>query len=59
MLTREEYEAVRTDGTRFAIALDHENPEIDRVVSEHRRYAVVENVQEQPRRMARDTNPRR
>ena len=33
-LTRQEYEAVRDYSTRFAIAVDHENPEIDQLVTE-------------------------
>src|SRR6266568_9116314 len=41
-LTRIEYEAVRGDGTHFAIAVNHENPMVDRVVSESERYAVVQ-----------------
>ena len=35
-LTRLEYEAVRGYPTRFAIATDHENPEVDQLVSEGR-----------------------
>jgi hypothetical protein len=58
-LTRAEYEDVRTDGLHFAIAVNHENPEIDRVVSENERFAIVEKFLEMPRRMARATDPRR
>jgi hypothetical protein len=29
MLTRLEYESLRAHGARFAIALNHENPELD------------------------------
>ena len=43
-LTRPEYESVRAHATRFAIVLNHENPETDRVVAEHERYAVVEKL---------------
>jgi hypothetical protein len=43
-LTRAEYEAVRAQDTRFVIALDHENPEVERVVSETGRYAVIEKL---------------
>ena len=32
-LTRAEYEGIRSEATRFALALDHENPEIDSVIS--------------------------
>lgn len=58
-LSREEYEAVRRDGSRFAISINHEDPEIERVVVEYPRYAVVEKWFGEPRRMANDTNPRR
>jgi len=58
-LTHEEYEAIRDDGTRFAIAVNHEDPETDGVVAEYERYTVVEKWLGEPRRMANDTNPRR
>ena len=58
-LTHAEYEGVRARGTHFAIALDHENPEVDRVVSENERFAVVEKFLEMPRRVALQTDPRR
>lgn len=57
-LTRAEYEAVRLDATHFAIYPNHENPEIEAVVSQNDRFAVVEKLLEMPRRMARDTDPR-
>lgn len=58
-LTRLEYELIRADPVRFAIALNHENPEIDRVVVENERFATVDKFQGVPARIARDTNPRR
>ena len=58
-LTRAEYEGVRAYGTHFAIAIDHENPEIDRVVSENERFAIVEKFMDMPRRLALQTDPRR
>lgn len=57
-LTRPEYEAVRGFATRFAIAVDHENPEIDQVVSEGGRYAVVQKIAGRPARIARQTSIR-
>jgi hypothetical protein len=57
-LTRPEYEAVRGYSTRFAIAVDHENPEIDRLVSEGGRYAIVEKIAGRPARIARLTDHR-
>ncbi|HEX5018935.1 MAG TPA: hypothetical protein VFX15_15255 [Actinomycetes bacterium] len=41
-LTRGEYESVRAVPIRFAIALNHENPEIDLVLFENLRFATVE-----------------
>jgi hypothetical protein len=58
-LTRPEYEAVRGYSTRFAIATDHENPEIDQLVSEGGRFSVVQKVAGVPARIARQTDHRR
>lgn len=58
-LTRPEYEAVRSVAIRFAIALDHENPEIDRVVSENERFATVDKFYGAGMRIARGSDPRR
>ncbi len=58
-LTRPEYESIRAVGIRFAIALDHENPEIDRLLFENERFATVEKFGGMPARIARATNPRR
>ena len=58
-LTRPEYEAIRTVPIRFAIALNHENPEIDRVLLENERFATVEKFYGSAARIARATNPRR
>jgi hypothetical protein len=53
-----EYEAVRSRPTHFAIALNHENPEIDRVIAEYERYAVVEKTLAATVKIARETDPR-
>lgn len=58
-LTRSEYEAVRGYSTRFAIATDHENPEIDQLVSEGSRFSVVQKIAGRPARVARQTDHRR
>lgn len=58
-LTRPEYEAVRAVPVRFAIALNHENPEIDRVLFENRRFATVEKFYGAGAKIARSTDPRR
>jgi hypothetical protein len=57
-LTRPEYEAVRAVSNRFAIAVNHENPEVDRLLSENLRFATVEKVGAGAR-IARDSDPRR
>jgi hypothetical protein len=58
-LTRPEYEAVRAIPVRFAIALNHENPEIDRVLFENERFATIEKFYGSAARIARATDPRR
>ena len=57
-LTPSEYEAVRDYSTRFAIAADHENPEIDQLVTECGRYSVVQKIAGRPARIARQTDQR-
>ena len=58
-MTAVEYEAVRSEPTRFAIALDHENPELDSVVAEHPGFAVVDKSFGPAARLARGSDPRR
>jgi hypothetical protein len=58
-LTRGEYEAVRAYPTRFALALNHENPEIDSLVAENPRFATIEKSFGLAARIARASNPRR
>lgn len=50
--------SVRTLDVR-AIALDHENPEIDRVLFENRRFATVEKFFGAGARIAPSSHPRR
>ena len=50
---------MRAVPVRFAIALDHENPEIDRVLFENRRFATVEKFFGAGARIARSSDPRR
>jgi len=59
LLTLPEYEAVRKDPTRFAIALHHENPEIDSVVAEYEMYSIVDKSFGPGARIARESDPRR
>lgn len=58
-LTRSEYEGIRSEATRFALALDHENPEIDAVVGENERFATIEKSFGPGSRIARSSDPRR
>ena len=58
-LTRSEYEDIRSEPTRFALALDHENPEIDSVVGENERFTTIEKSFGQASRIARASDPRR
>ena len=57
-LTRLEYGAVRGYPTRFAIATDHENPEVDQLVSEGVRFTVVQKIARSAARIARETDRR-
>src|SRR6185503_904719 len=58
-LTRAEYEGVRAYATHFAIATNHENPELDLVLNEHGRYTVVQKRFGEAGRIAYATDPRR
>jgi hypothetical protein len=58
-LTLGEYESVRAYATRFAIARNHENPEIEQLIEEHERFAVVEAVSGEAVKLARRSDPRR
>lgn len=43
-VTREEYEAVRSDPARFIVLDSHQTPEVEHVVDGNSRYLVVENI---------------
>lgn len=57
-LTRAEYERVRSAATRFVLAPNHENPEVECVVAESSRFAVVDKFEALARRIALVTDPR-
>ena len=57
-LTRTEYERIRGHGNRFAVALDHENPETETIVEQNERFAVVESYAGEASQIARETDPR-
>jgi hypothetical protein len=57
-LTRAEYEGVRTEATHFVLAPNHENPEVEQLISECARFTVVDKFEAAARRIARATDPR-
>jgi hypothetical protein len=58
-LTHVEYEEVRAYGTHFAIARDHESPDLDLMVSERKGFTIVRKLPGMPARLADDSDPRR
>jgi hypothetical protein len=58
-LTHVEYEEVRAQGTFFAIATDHESPDLDLMVSERIGFAIVRKIPGFPARLANASDPRR
>jgi hypothetical protein len=58
-LTRFEYEEVRAAATHFAIAHDHESPDLDLLVSERHGFTIVRKLPGLPARMAVASDPRR
>jgi hypothetical protein len=57
-LTTAEYESVRATSNRFVVALNHENPECEIVVSECARFAVIDKIEGWGLRISRETDPR-
>jgi hypothetical protein len=57
-LTSAEYESIRGHATRFAVALDHENPEVETIIEQNERFAVVETYAGEASVIARETDPR-
>jgi hypothetical protein len=57
-MTVAEYEAVRAKATQFAVVPGHEVPDIERVVSRHAGYLVVEKQDPDAEEVARKTDPR-
>jgi hypothetical protein len=54
-----EYEAVRAYPVRFLVLVNHENPEVERVVTEGSRYSVIETLAGEASKTALRSNPRR
>jgi hypothetical protein len=57
-LSLPEYEKVRAFPNHFVIATNHENPEVEWVVSESERFAIVETLVGEASKIARRTDPR-
>ena len=57
-ITLAEYESVRADPRQFAVARDHVTDDVERVVAETDRYAVVAKRQGTPAAVAIEEDPR-
>ncbi len=57
-LTMEEYESVRNSPNHFLIVLNHENPEVETVILETARFAIVETLTGEASKVALRTDPR-
>jgi hypothetical protein len=57
-ITIAEYESVRADPRQFAVARDHVMADVERVVAETDRYAVVAKRQGTPAAVAAEEDPR-
>jgi hypothetical protein len=57
-VTLAEYEGARAVPTHFIVRLGHVAPDIERVVLENERFAVVEKAPGKPAEIARETDPR-
>ena len=58
-MTIDEYEAVREDPRRFALAPDHQAVQIERVVKDQGRFLVVEKRPGVPATVAEEEDPRK
>ena len=56
-MTTGEYEGLRADPTRFAVAHGHETPDVEQVIIANDRFSVVEKIGEATR-IAHETDPR-
>ena len=57
-LTKREYESVRAWPTRFLITTDHEDPQVEHLVAENPRFAIVETLPGVTSRIALRSDPR-
>jgi hypothetical protein len=58
-LTREDYENLRADPHRFAVAPGHDAPDVEQVVERHSSYDIVRKYKGVPEEIAQETDPRR
>jgi predicted ThiF/HesA family dinucleotide-utilizing enzyme len=58
-LTREQYEALRSNPRRFAIVDGHEIPDVEDIVERTERYIVVEKAGQAEAEVVAHTDPRR
>lgn len=58
-LTLAEYEEVRSDPTHFVIAHGHDVIDVERVIEQNERFAVVEKFSGEAERIAVETDPRK
>jgi hypothetical protein len=57
-LTQREYELVRASPTHFLIFADHEDPQVERLVAENARFAIVQTLPGIASRIALRSDPR-
>jgi hypothetical protein len=57
-LTGREYGSVRASPTRFVITTNHEDPEVEHLLSENARFAIVETLPGTSSRIALRSDPR-
>ena len=58
-LTHLEYEEGRADGTHFAVATNHESPDLDALISERIGFTIIRKLPGMPARLAAASDPRR
>jgi hypothetical protein len=57
-MDRDEYEHVRSDSATFAIVKGHENPDVEEIVEQRKRYDVVRKIAGEAEEIAEKTDPR-
>lgn len=57
-ITGSEYEAVRSDSTHFAVVPGHVAPDVETVIAENKRFAVVRKDEGKPAQLARELDAR-